>query len=40
MKKLLLIVAFLFFGAMSYLTAQVIEDFESIPMNVMLGRCR
>ena len=37
MKKLLLIVAFLFFGAMSYLTAQVIEDFESIPMNLMLN---
>ncbi|MFU8843429.1 MAG: T9SS type A sorting domain-containing protein [Bacteroidales bacterium] len=37
MKKLLLIFALFFFSAVSFLHAQVIEDFESIPLNLMLG---
>lgn len=37
MKKLVLIVALVFMSAISYLNAQVIEDFETIPLNMMLG---
>jgi hypothetical protein len=37
MKKLVLILALVFFSATSYLSAQVIEDFEHIPLNLMLG---
>ncbi len=38
MKKLFLIVVLVFWCALSYLNAQIIEDFEHcIPLNVMLG---
>jgi hypothetical protein len=37
MKKLVLIFALVFTCAISYLNAQVIEEFEPIPLNMMLG---
>ena len=37
MKKLVLFIALVFISAIGYLNAQVIENFESIPLNMMLG---
>jgi hypothetical protein len=37
MKKLVLLLALLFTGSISLLNAQVIEDFETIPMNLFSG---
>ncbi len=37
MKKLVLIFSLILMSAIGYLNAQVIEDFETIPLNMMLG---